>query len=303
VETSSKALREFVMRHVGSTAVLAALAAALDAEVSGTPLNPILQRRIDDVLEAAGVKGLTKGMSTAELGVVLAEIRFNMFLDTKLLSPAVHPLAWTYNETEILQAGGEISAGFALALKNTIAPNLEGLEQRLESPDGAFLDIGVGVAGLAIAMARLWPSLTVVGIDPWPPSLALARENVGSAGLTQRIELREQAAEHLPDVNAFDLAWIPSLFMSAEAIPAACERVHRALRPGGWLLFALANPGNDPVIASIVRLRTLLWGGVALTPAEVETLLSRIGFVAIRPLPFPPLSVVALIAARRMPQQ
>ncbi len=290
------------MRHVGSTAILAALGAALDAQVSGTPLNPMLQRRVDEVLEAAGVKDLTKGMSTAELGVLLAEIRFNMLLDAKLLAPAAHPLAWTYNETEILRAGGEISAGFALALRDTIAPRLEGLEKRLASQDGAFLDVGVGVAGLAIAVARLWPSLSVVGVDPWLPSLVLARENVGQAGLTKRIELREQTAEGLPDTNAFDLAWIPSLFVPEKAIPTACERIHRALRPGGWLLFAMPNPGSEPVTASIVRLRTLLWGGAASTPGEVETLLSRIGFVDVRALPFPPLSVVALVAARRMPE-
>jgi hypothetical protein len=184
VEPNSKVLREFVMRHIGSTAILAALGAALDARISGAPLNPALQARIDEVLDAVGAKHLAEGMSAAELNVLLAEIRFNMLLDTKLLSPAVHPLAWSYNETEILRAGGEVSAGFALALRDVIAPSLKGLEQRLASPDGAFLDVGVGVAGLAIAMARLWPALGVVGVDPWPPSLALARENVERAGLT-----------------------------------------------------------------------------------------------------------------------
>ena len=93
-------------------------------------------------------------------------------------------------------------------------------------------------------MAHLWPFLNVVGIDPWAPSLTLARENVRSAGLTDRIRLREQAVEDLSDTDAFDLAWIPSAFMPETVVPAACEHVYHALRPGGWLLFAMANPGD-----------------------------------------------------------
>lgn len=106
---------------------------------------------------------------------------------------------WSHIETEILQAGGEVSISFADPLTRTIIPSLEGLSQRLDSPDGAFLDVGVGIAGLSIAMARLWSSLRVVGIDLWAPSLVLAHENVRSAGLTEHIELREQAVEVLSD--------------------------------------------------------------------------------------------------------
>jgi SAM-dependent methyltransferase len=124
----------------------------------------------------------------------------------------------------------------------------------------------VGVAGLSIAMAHLWPSLNVVGIDPWAPALALARENLLRAGLSSRIQLREQKVEELSDIKAFDLAWLPSAFIPARVIPMACEHVYRALRPGGWLLFAMANPGPDPVTASLARLRTVLWAGYLMPP-------------------------------------
>ena len=43
-------------------------------------------------------------------------------------------------------------------------------------------------------MVRQWPSLRVVGIDPWAASLAIAHCNVQDAGLTPQIELREDAA-------------------------------------------------------------------------------------------------------------
>lgn len=302
-KASTQALREFVDRQSRSTTILAALAAVLDAQVTGNSLDPVLQARIDEVLSALGVCDLIEKYNPAQLKHLLAEIRFNMLLETKLLFDTKRTTMWAHTETEILQAAGEVSDGFADTLTRTIVPRLEGLAQRLSSPGGSFLDVGVGIAGLSIAMARLWPSLRVVGIDPWVPSLALARANVRSAELTGRIQLREQAAEDLGDTSAFDLAWIPSAFMPEQVIPVACEHVHRALRPGGWLLFAMANPGTDPLTASLVRLRTVLRGGYVIVPSQVETLLSRTGLVDVRALPSPPDAVVALIAARRMPNQ
>ena len=174
---SSQALREFVNRHIGSTAILAALGAVLDAQATGTPLHPAIQVRIDELLEALKIDSITEGVNATDLRGMLAEIRFNVLLDAKLLFRSTRSLSWTHPEIEILQAGGEVSAGFAGALTHTIAPHLDGLSQHLGAANASFLDVGVGVAGLSVAMAHLWPSLNVVGIDPWAPSLALAREN------------------------------------------------------------------------------------------------------------------------------
>jgi hypothetical protein len=159
---SNQALRDYINRHLGSTTVLAALGAVLDAQVTGIPLQPALQEQIEEVLDAVGVGGMTEGVRAADLKQILAEIRFNMLLDAKFLFHPTRSLAWTHSESEILQAGGEVSAGFADALTHTIIPRLDGLSQQLNSPEGLFLDVGVGVAGLSIAMVHLWPSLSVV---------------------------------------------------------------------------------------------------------------------------------------------
>jgi SAM-dependent methyltransferase len=303
MKMSSQSLRKRVNRHLSSATIVAALGAVLDAQATSTSLDPALRVRIDEVLDALGLAGLPDGVSAADVRQILAEIRFNMLLDAKLFFHPTSPLAWTHTENEILQAGGEVSAGFADALTLTIVPRLDGLSQRLGSQDGSFLDVGVGVAGLSIAMAHRWPSLNVVGIDPWAPALALARENVMHAGLSARILLREQMVEDLSDTDAFDLAWLPSAFIPAGVIPTACDNVHRALPPGGWLLFAMANPGSDPVTAALVRLRTVLWGGCLIAPEQAETLLRETGFVDVRALPSPPGAIVAVIAARQTPNQ
>ena len=298
---SSQTLREYINYPIRCTTILAVLGAALNAELTGTPADPI-QVQIDEVLDAVGMNGQIASLSTAELKQLLAEIRFNLLLSTKFLLQPTDFLSWTHDQTEtkILQAVGEVSAGFADALTQKILPSLDGLSQRLAAPGGAFLDIGVGTAGLSIAMAQLWPSLKIVGIDPSAASLACAKENLQNARLTDRILLREQAVEQLSDIDTFDLAWLPSAFISEQAITAACEAVYRALHPGGWLLFAMANPGTDPVTASLARLRTVFWGGSLMAPSQVEALLGKVGFEDIRALASPPNALVALVAARRM---
>jgi SAM-dependent methyltransferase len=71
------------------------------------------------------------------------------------------------------------------------------LNQRMAQPGTAFLDVGTGVAALAIAMCRLWPSLQVVGIDPSEHALALAREQVAAADASGQVELRQASIEDL----------------------------------------------------------------------------------------------------------
>ena len=144
---SSQALRELVNTHKDSTTILAALGTALDAKETGTPLHPAIQARIAEVLDALEIDGMTEGVNAVDCGRMLAEIRFGMLLDAKLLLSSTRSLSWTHTETEILQAGGEVSAGFAPALTQTIVPQLEGLSRRLGSPEGSFLDVGAGAAG------------------------------------------------------------------------------------------------------------------------------------------------------------
>jgi hypothetical protein len=86
--------------------------------------------------------------------------------------------------------------------------------------------------------------------------------------------VRQQSAEDLTDVNAFDLAWIPTAFVPAAALPAI---LRRALRSGGWLLLGMVNPGVDPLAGSLARLRTALWGGALLIPTDVESMLGQAG--------------------------
>jgi SAM-dependent methyltransferase len=296
---SIEALRETLSGLINSTSAIAALGAALDARVTGVELDAAIAPHVDEVVIALGARSALQTATVAELRPLLGEVRTMTSTHARLLCGVSRAAGWSHTDDTLLQAAGDVSTAFPSVLKKAVAPKLEGLVPRLESPSGSFLDVGTGVAAMSIEMARLWPTLRVVGIDPWAPALELARHQVHAAGLGDRIELREQAAEALPDVDTFDLAWIPSLFVPERAIAAAVARVHRALRPGGWLLFAVMRPGAEPLRAALTRLRTALFGGLMTTPETAATLLQQSGFDPVTVLPGSPTSSVAVVAARR----
>jgi precorrin-6B methylase 2 len=298
---SVQALREFINRHNASAAGLAALAAALDAHVSGSALNSALASRVQELLATLGMGDALENVGVQDMKPLLAELRFTLGLEAKLLYAQTRAAGWNHPEPEILQNAGDVSAGFVQPLARMVVPNLAGLSERLSVAGGAFLDIGVGVASLSIAVARTWPELRVVGIDPWQPSLALARENVDRAGLRDRIELREQGAEHLNDEAAFDLVWVPIPFIPEPVIRKVYERAQRALRPGGWMLISAANPNVDPQSAALWRLRSTLFGNSQTDSGSAEKLLRDVGLVEVHTLPSPPGGFIALVAARRGP--
>jgi hypothetical protein len=119
------------------------------------------------------------------------------------------------------------------------------------------------------------------------------------AGLDTRIELREQSAQQLSDTEAFDLAFFPGFFIAEVVIGAALSRVHRALRPDGWILFGAQHQGPDALAASVARLRTVLWGGHPRTPGEAEALLNQAGFTRVQILPSGSSARASIIAGRR----
>lgn len=282
-----------------SVTALGAIGLALEARLSGRPLPPGVQLHVDEVFAALDMGGGLSAYSEAELRSLLTDIRFGMFDAQKMLSPKPCEPGWMHMESDFLQTTGAASAVLPSVLKKLIVPSLAGLAERLDSPSASFVDIGTGVAALSIEMARLWPALRVVGLEPWAPAIALARTNVEKAGLADRIELRYQGGEELTDTEAFDLAWIPVPFIPERVLAAVLERTASALRPDGWLLMPLVNPAAEPFLTALTRLRIALWSGSTMTPLDVDVYLQKAGFVDIKTLPTPPVAVAALVACRR----
>lgn len=203
---------------------------------------------------------------------------------------------WLHTDPALLQAQGDASSALAPMMKAMILPQLDGLAARTESPGARFLDVGVGVAALAIAMCRVFPQLQVVGLDCFDAPLALALRNVAGAGLAERIELRQSAVEQLRDEQAFDLAWLPSFFIPSLEAPVA--RIHAALRPGGFILLALEGSGGTPHRRAVFALMNELWGGPRLAAADGEAMLRNAGFSSVRTLPGPAWAPALVVGQR-----
>ncbi len=290
-----EAVRELVAELGASASALAVLGAELQARSSGKPIHPALRPYVDDVLRQVGAAAALEGTTAAELAPLLAELRHFWSVDDEYLARPDRAPGWTYTDADVLQIGGDATEGFANALPRVL-PLLDGLQGRLET-EARFLDVGTGVGKLSIAMARRWPSLRVVGLDVWGPSLALARANVAAAGLGERVEIREQAAQDVADEAAYDLAWIPAPFVPASALGPIVERVKRSLKPGGWLLLAAARTGPD-LRGAALRFHVALFGGAPTTQAELESLLLDRGLSSVKALPGPPRDFKLVVAGR-----
>lgn len=256
---------------------LAALGAALRLRSTGATAAPEVDEALAGVVEALGLTGSISAASAEELAAASSPIRAVLLQAVDLLTDPQRAPGWAVTDADVLESFGRTSAGFARVLKERVAPELDGLSGRLEGADAAFLDVGVGVGGLSIAMAGLWPTLRVVGIDPWEPSLTLARANVAAAGLADRIELRATRVEEIPDEEAFDLAFLPGPFLPRDVLRPALERVHRTLRSGAWAVVGLYR-GRDQLDEALARLRAARSGGSSPTPPEAVAVLREAGF-------------------------
>jgi SAM-dependent methyltransferase len=263
-----------------------------------------LVRRAGDAFTAA--PGLQPLLMPPARDYLLRDVRATVLQGQALMEGAKRGTlraGWAYTDPEILEAQGAGSTGAPAArmLSERIYPKLDGLVERLRAPTAAFLDVGSGVGATAIAMCTIWPHLRVVGIEPQAVPLAEGLRNVAAAGLGERIALRAQRIEELTEREAFDLAWLPQVFLPREAFGSGLRAVRAALRPGGWaILLAIGAPGPDPR-AALGRLINVLWGEEARPSGAVEQAAIAAGFDPVRSFPGPPAGLVdaTFIAARR----
>ena len=268
-----------------------------------------------DLRVAAGQVAVAAGLGSAEdQGVQLAS-GVRRLIDmaggdaTKLAAQAAGPILqaaallsgarqWANQDDDALLAQGRASAQGAGPFTMFGVPMMAGLGELLAGPAPVMLDVGVGIAAMAVAFCQAVPGLRVVGLDVFERALDLARRTVADAGMADRIELCHQDVAELDDREAFCVAWLPAPFIPRSAIEAGLPRMVEALVPGGWIMVGHGRFGGDPLSAATTRFQTVAFGGTPLDNDEAEDLLGRAGLELVATLPTPE-GVPAITVGRR----
>jgi hypothetical protein len=120
---------------------------------------------------------------------------------------------------------------------------------------------------------------------------------VRQAELADRIAIRQQRVEDLAEQMAFDLAFLPQMFLPDAIIEQALHRIFCALKPGGWVLVAVLSQDGQSTLAAVNQLKNLLWGGNTRTVAHLKPLLEAVGFDPV--IRAPGRKALRMICARR----
>ena len=117
-----------------------------------------------------------------------------------------------------------------------------------------ILDLGAGTAQIPIELARRAPKAHITAVDAALSMVALARTNIGAAGLTDRIDLTLTDAKRLPfDSASFPVVISNSVVHHLPEPRAAIAEAIRVSAPGGLLFHRdLARPDDEPAVQQLV---------------------------------------------------
>jgi len=134
------------------------------------------------------------------------------------------------------------------------------------------LDVGTGTGVLVSTLADLTPEARVVGLD-------ISRGMLAQARCKHPMVCFVQGDIHaLPfEPCSFDLGLCCACFPHFEDKSKALEEIHRALRPGGWLLI-LHAASRATINAIHARVRGPVARDLLPSTREMVTLLARAGF-------------------------
>jgi predicted O-methyltransferase YrrM len=165
---------------------------------------------------------------------------------------------------------------------------MPGLAEALAVPGARMLDVGTGVAALAIAYAQQFPAVTVVGLDIDDHILGLAAGIVQGSDVADRVVLRRQDISTLDEPGTYAFAWLPAPFIPEPTLRSGAHRIAAALAPGGWIVLGHGKYTGDMTEDSINRFKTAAYGGTSLDEAQAQALLRNAGFTGVMTAPTPP---------------
>jgi 2-polyprenyl-3-methyl-5-hydroxy-6-metoxy-1,4-benzoquinol methylase len=287
-------------RLSGAATSLAAIGALLRMRDEGGEYDPQVQQALTRVAEAA-LPGLLDKLDDQQAAAASHYITTQLNAGYDLLrSPGRGP-GWAFPDPALLQAQGDMSRAFP---RHFAAMAKERPDFAAAFDGGHFLDIGVGVASLALEAAAQFPRLRVTGLDIWEPSLALARAHIAASPYADRVAVRAQDVTTLEETDAYTAIWFPILFFPRSVVEAALPRLAAALRPGGWLIIPRTMAPSEGLAAAIGALQMLRQGGTPWTDEALSDFAERSGFADVAIVggaELYPLPASRLLLARKRP--
>lgn len=183
-----------------------------------------------------------------------------------------------------IEAMGMASRSVATVLADAVLPMLPVTRDRLNDGTARFLDVGVGTGAIVETLCAEFPGIHAVGIDVLPEALSIAKERLAASPVGDRVELRQQSVVDLFEVDAFDLAWLPQIFMSPQDLRLGIGRVHAALRAGCWLVMPVAAHAPDctPLERAAIEHDAVIRGGGPMSVEDATAMVRDAGFVEVR---------------------
>lgn len=282
------ALLAEIRRLATTTQALAGIGAALRLRQDCEQADPAVQVSLDAFVEAT-VPGTLEKLNEQQVAVAqgFANILFEEAAEL-LRNPTRSPKCGI-TDVDMLQAQGRLSRqGF-----HAIYALTAGRPLLTKTFQGRFLDVGTGVAGIALEAVKQCPSLRAVGIDIWEPALALARANVTASAAAARIQIQTLDVTDLKEDEAYTLAWLPTAFMSRPTAEIAMERIKATLMPDGYIVVGYNALPTEPAAAAFAELRLVRGGGESWDNTVLEQRLRVHGFVDVETCsPIPDVSFV-----------
>ena len=136
---------------------------------------------------------------------------------------------------------------------------IAGIGEVLARPGARVADVGTGGGWSALALARAYPHLEVVGIDIDEPSIEMARRNAADAGLEGRVRFVHDDAANLAEHGAFDLAIALECVHDMPYPATVLAAMRQAVGPDGAVL-VLDEAVNERFTPAADQLEQLMYG-------------------------------------------
>ncbi len=268
-----------IQKHIRAADALAAMGAKIGAAAGHLAPSDNLTSKLDAVVEEFE-PDLLKGLTDEELDALYGFVRAAMRQMLHLLElPDDGSSGWSFDDPSILETQGRSSRLVTRLLSEYAAREPE--FGATLSNAARFLDVGSGVGWISLSMAQQWPSLTATGIDILGPALDLASANLEQTGLSDRVSFRNENVTDLSETAAYDVVFVPVIFLPESIIDATFRNLHRALKPGGWLFAASYRVPEDRKLAVLNELRTTVSGGRAWSDKELAAMAENAGLISV----------------------